>query len=47
MVKAAIQNGAVSATDEQAIATLKQAVTVERESLSPVINSDDEEEKEN
>ena len=47
VLKSAIQNGAVSAADEQAIATLKQEVTVERESLSPVSNSDDEEEKEN
>ena len=47
VLKSAIQNGAVSAADEQAIATLKQEVTVERESLSPVPNSDDEEEKEN
>ena len=47
MVKSAIQNGVVSATDEQAIATLKQTVAIERESLSPVPNSDDEEEKEN
>ena len=47
MVKSAIHNGAVSATDEQAIATLKEAVRIERESLSPVPDSDDEEEKEN
>ena len=47
MVKSAIQSGAVSAADEQAIATLKQEVMVERESLPPVPNSDDKEEKEN
>ena len=33
----------ISATDERAITTVKQEVTVESETLYPIPNSDDEE----
>ena len=46
-MKSTIQSGTIVATDEEAIATVKQGVTIEKECLSPVPDSDDEEEKEN